>query len=152
MDLATPSEDGTTTLLVDDDEAILELVRLHLRDAGIHADVACGPHDALKKLATARYRVVVSDIDMPEMSGIRLAERIRELDPLIQVIMLTTDDSPARLASSRVAGATDLLSKVHDLALIPAAVTEALARSRRWERLESTDTARTPRSSADASV
>ncbi len=152
MDLATPSEDTRTTLLVDDDESILDLVRLHLRNAGIHADIACGPHDALEKLATGRYRVVVSDVEMPEMSGIELAERIRKLDPLVQVIMLTAGNTPAKLISSRAAGATDLLSKVHDLARIPAAVTEALERSRRWERLESTDAARRPRTSADASV
>ncbi len=152
MDLATPSEDTTTTLLVDDDESILDLVRLHLRNAGIHADIACGPHDALEQLATGRYRVVVSDVDMPGMSGIELAERIRELDPLVQVIMLTADNAHAKLKLSRAAGATDLLSKEHDLARIPAAVTEALERSRRWERLGSTDTARTPRTSADASV
>ena len=152
MDLATPSEGTTTTLLVDDDESILDLVRLRLRNAGIHADIACGPHDALKKLATGRYRVVVSDVEMPEMSGIELAERIRELDPLVQVIMLTAGDSLARLALSRAAGATDLLSKMHDLARIPAVVADALDRSRRWARLGSTDAARTPRPSADASV
>lgn len=152
MNSATPSEGMTATLLVDDDKSILDLVRFHLRKSGIHADVACGPHEALKKLATGRYHVVVSDIDMPKMSGIELAERIRELDPLIQVIMLTANDSPARLASSRRAGASDLLSKVHDLVRITAVVADALARSQRWARLGSTDAARTSHTSADASV
>ncbi len=152
MEFATPSEDTRTTLLVDDDESILDLVRLHLRNAGIQADVACGPRDALKKLATGRYRVVVSDINMPEMSGIELAERIRELDPLVQVIMLTADDSRERLTSSRGAGATDLLSKMHDFARIPAAVAEALERSRRWARMESTDAAQAPDACVDASA
>ncbi|MCH8880690.1 MAG: response regulator [Planctomycetes bacterium] len=152
MDLATPSEDTTTTLLVDDDESVLDLVRLQLRNAGIHADIACGPRDALEKLATGRYRVVVSDIDMPEMSGVELAKRIRELDPLIQVIMLTTGNASEKLISSRVAGATDLLSKVHDLACIPAAVSEALERSRRWARLEYTEAEPTPHAPADAAL
>ena len=134
MDLAIPSEDIRTTLLVDDDESILDLVRLRLRKSGIQADVACSPHEALEKLATGRYRIVLSDIDMPEMSGVELAKHIRELDPLIQVIMLTTGNAFEKLISSRVAGATDLLSKVHDLACIPAAVSEALERSRRWAR------------------
>ncbi len=139
MDLATPSEDTGTTLLVDDDESILDLVRVDLRNAGIHADVACGPHDALEKLATSQYRVVISDVDMPEMSGIELAERVRDLDPLVQVIMLTAGDAPAKLISSRMAGATDLLSKVHDFARIPAIVADALERSRRWAQLEPTE-------------
>ncbi len=152
MDLATPSEDTATTLIVDDDESILDLVRLHLRSSGIHADIACGPHDALEKLAAGRYRVVVSDIDMPQMSGIQLAERIRELDPLIQVIMLTADDSRARLASSRTAGATDLLSKVHDFARIPAVVADALERSRKWVRLESSGAAPTQHAPVDATA
>ncbi len=152
MDSATPSEGMTATLLVDDDESILDLVRFHLLKSGIHADVACDPHEALKKLATGRYHVVVSDIDMPKMSGIELAERIRELDPLIQVIMLTANGSPARLASSRGAGASDLLSKVHDLVRITTVVADALERSQRWARLGSTDAARTSHTSADASV
>jgi len=152
MDLAIPSEDTTATLLVDDDESILDLVGLHLREYGIHADVACGPHHALEKLATHRYRVVVPDIDMPEMSGIELAERIRQLDPLIQVLMLTAGNVPAKLNSARAAGATDLFSKVHDFARIPATVPDALERSRRSVRLESTDAARTPHAPVDASV
>ena len=131
MDLATTSEGTATTLLVDDDESILDLVRQHLRNAGIQADVACGPHDALEKLATGRYRVVVSDIDMPGMNGIELVERIRGMDPLIQVIMLTAGNASEKLISSRVAGAIDLLSKVHDFTILAAAVAGALERSRR---------------------
>ncbi len=152
MDLATPSEDTGTTLLVDDDESILDLVRLRLRNIGIRADVACGPHDALKKLATGRYRVVVSDVDMSGMSGIELAERVRKLDPLVQVIMLTAGDAPAKLISSRIAGATDLLSKVHDFARIPAAVADALERSRRWAQLEPTEAAPMRHAPVDASL
>ncbi len=152
MNLATPSEGTTKTLLVDDDESILDLVRLHLRNAGIHADVACGPHDALQKLATGRYRVVVSDVDMPAMSGIELAERIRELDPLVQLIMLTAGDAPAKLIAARAAGAIDLLSKVHDFARIPKVVADALERSRLWARLEPTEAASTRHAPVDASV
>ena len=152
MSDATPSEGMTMTLLVDDDESILDLVRLHLRDAGINADTACDPHDALKKLAAGQYRVVVSDVEMPGMSGIELAERIRGMDPLVQVIMLTADDSPARLASSRGAGASDLLSKMHDLGRISTVVAEASERSRRWARLESTEPAATPHASVAASA
>ncbi len=152
MSDATPSEGMTMTLLVDDDASILDLVRLHLRDAGIMADTACGPHDALQKLATGRYRVVVSDVEMPGISGIELAERIRGMDPLVQVIMLTADDSPATLASARVAGASDLLSKVHDLGRISAVVADALERSQRWARLESTEPVATRHASVDASV
>lgn len=152
MNLATPSEGNTTTLLVDDDESILDLVRLHLRNVGIHADVACGPHDALQKLATGRYRVVVSDVDMPEMSGIELAERIRGMDPLVQVIMLTAGDAPAKLIAARAAGAIDLLSKVHDFARIPKVVADALERSRRWARLEPTEAAPARHATVDASV
>ncbi len=152
MSGTTPSEGMTITLLVDDDASILDLVRLHLRDAGIMADTACGPHDALQKLATGRYRVVVSDVEMPGISGIELAERIRGMDPLVQVIMLTADDSPVRLASSRVAGASDLLSKMHDFGRISAVVAEALERSRRWARLESTEPAATRHASVEASA
>ena len=152
MDLATPSEGTTTTLLVDDDESILDLVRLHLRNAGIHADVACGPHDALQKLATGRYRVVVCDVDMPAMSGIELAERIRGMDPLTQVIMLSAGEVPGMLLSAREAGAIDLLSKVHDFARLPAVVADALQRSRRWARLGAADAAPARRAPIDASV
>ena len=152
MDLATPREDIRATLLVDDDESVLDLVRLRLRDAGIRADVARGSHDALKKLATGRYRVVVSDIDMPGMNGIELVERIRGMDPLIQVIMLTTGNASEKLISSRVAGAIELLSKVHDFTILAAAVAGALERSRRWARLESTEAEPTPHAPVEASV
>ena len=66
---ATASGHGRLALVVDDEEAVVELVTTLLREAGWNVDVAMGGRAALERLRRTRYDLVVSDVRMPDGSG-----------------------------------------------------------------------------------
>jgi signal transduction histidine kinase/CheY-like chemotaxis protein len=66
---ATGAGRGRLSLVVDDEEAVAELVATLLRQAGWNVDVATGGRAGLDCLRRARYDLVVSDIRMPDGSG-----------------------------------------------------------------------------------
>lgn len=67
----------TRILVVDDVPDVLDCIRTMLRLFGHEAEVSESAHEALEKLATQNYDVLVTDISMPEMNGMQLLETLR---------------------------------------------------------------------------
>jgi len=76
-------------LLVDDEPAILAALRRTLRGRGYRIFVADDPVQALRLLDRERIDLVVSDLDMPTMSGLDLIARVRVAFPHVVRILLT---------------------------------------------------------------
>lgn len=66
-------------LVVDDEEQILETVTEMLRISGYECDGAANGLEALQKISKQQYQLVISDINMPRMSGIRLFEKLQAI-------------------------------------------------------------------------
>lgn len=124
--------DTTRVLVVDDDESIVKLLQAKLKAAGIIPSVAYSADEALQKMNRDLYWVVVADIHMPGMSGVDLVSALKNLSPLVQVIMLTSDTSVGRVIECVDRGATDFISKTEDLGLLVETVSLALERGARW--------------------
>jgi putative two-component system response regulator len=76
-------------LVVDDEPFVLEAVTLLLDRFGYNVS-ACGhPREALNKLQSHKVDIVLTDIKMPEMSGIKLLEEIRKFNTEVPVILMT---------------------------------------------------------------
>lgn len=76
-------------LVVDDDPYVLESISLILNKYG-YAVVTCkNAVEALTQLQRAKYDVIVTDIKMPQISGIELLERIRDFDTGTPVILMS---------------------------------------------------------------
>ena len=83
--------EGTRVLLVDDDAAILRVTQRRLDKAGHHV-VACGwGADALAVLGNEVFDVMVSDIQMPGVSGLALLRAVRDHDLDLPVVLVTGD-------------------------------------------------------------
>ena len=124
--------DTTRVLVVDDDESIVKLLQAKLKAAGINPNVAYSADEAIKKMNRDLYWVVVADIHMPGMSGVDLVSALKNISPLVQVIMLTSDTSVGRVIECVDRGATDFISKTEDLGLLVETVSSALERGARW--------------------
>lgn len=87
-----------TVLVVDDDRVVRDLTRRTLEAAGYQVLEASGGRAALEivRRATGPIRVVVTDVEMPEMSGPELAGALRELRPGIPLIYITGDPAALR--------------------------------------------------------
>lgn len=78
-----------TIMVVDDNEAILKSIAALFSEFD-YAVTACGnAREALAKIKETNFDAVLSDVKMPEISGIELLEKIHKLAPLTPVILMT---------------------------------------------------------------
>ena len=94
-------------LVVDDSSTVRDEVGGFLRKNGLDVAVAIDGRDGLSKLkAHPRIKLVVSDVNMPNMDGLTMAEKIRgELgNASVNIIMLTTENSPIMKERGKAAG------------------------------------------------
>jgi putative two-component system response regulator len=117
-------------LVVDDDEIVLELLAHTLTEAGYEVGTATNGREALKKIKTGQYRLVVSDWVMPEMNGIELCRQIRkqQFSGYIYFILVTANEGTDRVVEGLEAGADDFVTK-------PLKPAELCVRLRAGERL-----------------
>jgi DNA-binding response OmpR family regulator len=76
-------------LVVEDEEDLAVLLRRALEARGFHVDLAADGAEALAALPTRPYALLITDIYMPRMNGLRLAEAVRQRWPHLPVILLT---------------------------------------------------------------
>ncbi|HET7701950.1 MAG TPA: response regulator [Candidatus Limnocylindrales bacterium] len=88
-------------LVVDDEVGVRDLMAQVLGRAGHDVATAASGREALRLIAggQARPSVLVTDIEMPEMTGIELAARVLALRPAIRIVMMTA--SPERAETAR---------------------------------------------------
>lgn len=116
-------------LLADDEQAARELVSRALSGEGHDVVVANDGAEALERIAAepAAFRLLISDIQMPGLDGLTLAEKAAALSPSLVIVLMTgfapTIDIPAAIRP-RVA---KLVTKPFTLDQIRQVVREALA-------------------------
>ena len=102
-----------TVLHVDDDETYLEIVKLYLekRNSRLHVDTVSSAKQALLLLRSRDYDVIISDQQMPVMTGLELLKRLRKQGCNIPFAILTGMDDQEFIDKSRELGADLLLNK-----------------------------------------
>jgi len=115
-------------LVVDDDRRICALLVETLEAIGYQAAGAFNARTALQKIETERFDLVISDIVMPEMSGIELLTELQKKHAGLPVVMITGNAYEDVLRGARSAGATALLTKPFRISQIEQAMEEALGK------------------------
>ena len=107
------SRPARSVLLVDDSVTTRALEANILRAAGYVVRTAVDGQDAWRQLAEARSDIIVSDVDMPNLNGIELAERVRATPDLatIPIILVSSRGSDSDKARGMRAGANAYLVK-----------------------------------------
>ena len=100
-------------LIIDDSESIRELVAMVLESAGFIVKKAIDGQDALHFLTDPEIQLIITDLHMPYLDGIKLIGEIRkiELHSTTPIILLTTELSAAKKEEARMAGATGWIVK-----------------------------------------
>ena len=94
-------------LVVDDSSTVRDEVSTFLKSSGLDVVTAVDGRDGLVKLkADSGIRLVVADVNMPNMDGLTMVEKIRsELrNSTVNLIMLTTESSPNMKERGKAAG------------------------------------------------
>lgn len=104
-------------LVVDDNAINLDLVGRILELEGYKVVTAESGADALQKLAVSKPDLAVLDVMMPDMDGIELCRRLRQVPEgaAIPILMLTASASETDRAEALKAGANDLLGKPFEM-------------------------------------
>ncbi len=105
--------DAVRVLIVEDDVITADMLEYALRNFGYDVTVAGNGRDAYELIRSGRFRLVVSDLEMPEMSGIDLCRRIRSRrsSGYIYVILLTSHSDTNHVVEGLDAGADDYVAK-----------------------------------------
>lgn len=101
----------STVLVVDDKEMMRDSVAATLRRAGFEVLLADGGEAALGMVARHRPDVVVTDLRMPELSGLDLLERLRRIDEDLPVLVMTAYAEVDSAVRAMKLGAFDYLTK-----------------------------------------
>jgi DNA-binding response OmpR family regulator len=135
-------------LIVDDEPSILELLKAFLEAAEAHeVTTALSGAEALALIeeADADFECVLLDIQMPEMNGIVLCEKIRALPDYahVPIIMLTAMSQKTYIDKAFAVGATDYVTKPFDFMDLRGRLQAATQIVQEWNRAcDSTETAR----------
>jgi response regulator RpfG family c-di-GMP phosphodiesterase len=126
-------------LIADDDEAVRSVLREFL-SAEYECEAAASAEEALALLGAGEFRLVISDIAMPGMSGIEMIPHVRAVAPDALIIMVSGSQDVESAIGAMRAGAFDYVLKPFDLELVEVAVRRALAHQRLLESKRSYET------------
>lgn len=98
-------------LIVDDDASIRDMLSIVLKKEGFTIDTAENGRTFLGKIKKNPYDLVISDIKMPDINGIELLKKIKQVNPQIPVIMITAYASTNDAVLAMKYGAEDYIIK-----------------------------------------
>ena len=110
-------EDGTPirVLLVDDERALTNLVKMALHHEGWIVEIAHDGREALTKFGSVEPDVVVLDIMLPGLDGLQILQRLRTAESYTPVLFLTARDTVADRVVGLTSGADDYMTKPFSL-------------------------------------
>lgn len=116
-------------LVAEDDKALNGLVCSYLSDNGYEAEACFNGKEALDKMKTQSYDMLISDIMMPELDGYELAKAVRLTDKEIPILFMTAlDDKPSKQYGYKI-GIDDYVVKPFDAEILMLRVGALLRRA-----------------------
>src|SRR6478735_2734613 len=116
---------GRKILVVDDDEATCDLLQMMLKRQDYEAVTETSARAALNRIANEEFTAVLTDLDMAELGGIELCQRIAGVRADIPVIVVTGMGSLENAIAAMRAGAFDFVTKPVDPSLLSISVNRA---------------------------
>ena len=100
-------------LLVEDDPALAELVLVALRDDALPVVHVATGAEAIAEVEAATPRLVLLDLDLPDMRGLQVLDRVRALDPArtVPVVVLSSSEDEDDVARAAALGANSYVVK-----------------------------------------
>jgi len=114
VDLGLQARRGFRVLVVDDEFVIRDSMKEWLEVEGFSTDTAESGFDAVDKLAANSYQLMLVDIKMPGMDGVEVLKRAKEMQPELEVIMMTAYATVETAVEAMKVGARDYLVKPFD--------------------------------------
>jgi DNA-binding NtrC family response regulator len=98
-------------LIVDDDPATLDFMRLYVESEGYEVATAGTGEEALRLADSRRFDISLTDLQLPDLDGIELVKRLRDVSPDTEIIMVSGHGSVTRAVEATKAGAFYFVEK-----------------------------------------
>lgn len=100
-----------TILLIDDDASLRRVLAHHLTEAGYQVLTAANGKEGLEVFTENQVEMVITDIQMPELNGLELMQRISVMSPDVVVLVITAHGSIETAVEAMKLGAYDYITK-----------------------------------------
>jgi DNA-binding NtrC family response regulator len=121
----------TRVLLVDDERDFLDIMAERIRARGMTVTTATSAEEAAKMVKMGSYDTVIMDFMMPAMDGLKALKLLKDIQPEIQVILLTGDATADKCSEALRLGALDVIEKPADLNLLIQKIKDAKDRKQK---------------------
>jgi diguanylate cyclase (GGDEF)-like protein len=116
-------------LIVDDDENLLKFIKTALESEGYQCETVMNPVSALEVISKHTFDMMITDVVLPEMSGLELTKKAKKMKPHMAIIIATGYIDAFSYDEAIEAGASDFLKK-------PFTVKELTARAKHVKIVE----------------
>jgi DNA-binding NtrC family response regulator len=103
--------DPTRALVIDDEQIVLDSVRKILTEERYEVDTALSGREGLRKAIERDYEVVLTDIRMPDIGGMRVLRDVKRAKPTLPVVIITGYATVRSAVQAMKLGAADYLEK-----------------------------------------
>jgi len=123
-------------LLVDDEPAIRRALRTPLNEMGFITTEASRGEEAIQLLQSQTFDIVLLDINMPGIGGMKTLTRVRSMAPRLPILMLTVLDGEEDKVAALESGADDYITKPFSIREVVARMRSAVRRAQAPDRKE----------------
>lgn len=117
-----------TVLIIDDDPAMVDLTKYQLEEQGFEISTAGTGLAGLKLAEEQRFDIALTDLQLPDIDGIEVVRKLKELSPATEIIMITGYSSMKRAIEAIKAGAFHFVEKPLAFEELQALIDKALER------------------------
>ena len=125
----------TRVLVIDDDESMLELAEFHLQAQGYEAVRAQTGEEGLKLVEGGHFDVILTDLQLPDLGGIEVVKRLKEISPQSEIIMISGHGSVAKAVEATKAGAFYFVEKPVEFEELMVLIEKAVERGKQAEEI-----------------
>ena len=112
---AVQASPSARVLVVDDEPSMRQMLSFALRREGYEVSTAEDGRAALQALQDGSFDIVITDVRMPELSGVDVLREAKRVDPSVSIIMMTAYGSKETVLEALRLGATDYVEKTPNL-------------------------------------
>ncbi len=111
MESKKVTADKEKILIVDDEEIMRNFLLDVFVDEGYDLDLAADGEEALDKISRSRYQLIITDVRMPKVDGTEVLRKAKQLDPQVNVIVITGYASPQARQECQELGSAYYIAK-----------------------------------------
>ena len=122
-------------LIIDDDQSMLELAEYHLQAQGYESARAETGEEGLKLVEGSHFDVILTDLQLPDLGGIEVVKRLREIAADSEIIMISGHGSVAKAVEATKAGAFYFVEKPVEFEELMVLIEKAVERGQQAEEI-----------------